>query len=149
MSIDRRMELRGGGFRGGGRGSWCLLSPPDVGEVGQFVRPVQDPVGPFGTVAPSFGPGVGVALGTSLCLGCSWALPVLGVSVGHHVPTASTGPAAFPHLPVGSQDGVPVHGRGAEAQDGAEASPVLFTLGLDAPRYCLFHLLAAGEQDVH
>lgn len=137
------MELNGGGWRRG-RGSRCLFSPPDVGEVGRLLCPLRDPVGPFGAGAPSFDPGVGVALGTSLPLGCPRALPVLGVGVGHHVPTASTGPAAFPRPLLLS-----VHGRGAEAQDGAEAPPVLFTLGLDAPGYCLLHLLAAGQQDVH
>lgn len=149
MSIDGEDGTQGRRLARGGKGSRRLFSPPDVREVGQFLCPVQDPVGPFGTVAPSFGPGIGVALRTSLPLGCPRALPVLGVGVGHHVPTASAGPAAFPHLLLGSWDGVSVHGRGAEAQDGAEASPVLFTLGLDAPGYCLLHLLAAGEQDVH
>lgn len=155
MSIDGKMGLNGGGFqwrgRMGGTGSWCLFSPPDVREVGQFICPVHDPLCPFGTVAPSFHPGMGVqvALGTSLSLRCSRALPVVGVGVGQHVPAASSGLAAFPGLLLGTQDGVAVHSRGAEAQNGAETSPVLFALGLDASCYCLFHLLATGEQDIH
>lgn len=135
----------------GGMGSWCLFSPPDVREVGQFVCPVHDPVWPFGTVAPSFYPGMGiqVALGTSLSLRCSQALPVVRVGVGQHVPTASSGFVGFTRLLLGSQDGVTVRSRGAETQDGAETSPVLFALGLDTSCYCLFHLLATGEQDIH
>lgn len=45
--------------------------------------------------------------------------------------------------------GGPLDGRGAEAQDGAQASPVLLALSLDAVGNGLLHLLPTGQQQVH
>lgn len=77
-NVHRREDGHNGGrFQQRGRmwvmGVRCLFSPPDVREVGQFVRPVHDPMCPFGTMGPSLHPGVGVqvAPGTPLSLGCS------------------------------------------------------------------------------
>lgn len=44
--------------------------------------------------------------------------------------------------------GGPLDGRGAEAQDGAQAAPALLALSLDAVGDGLLHLLAAGQQQV-
>lgn len=74
---------------------------------------------------------------------------MLRLSRDQHIPAASSSFAGFARLLLGAQNGIAVHGGGAEAQDRAETSPVLFALGLDASCYCLFHLLATGEQDVH
>lgn len=38
---------------------------------------------------------------------------------------------------------------GAETQNGAQASPVLFTLSLDAVSDSLLHILSAGQQQIH
>lgn len=38
---------------------------------------------------------------------------------------------------------------GAETQDGAEASPALFTLSLDAAGDCLLHVFPAVQQQVY
>lgn len=45
--------------------------------------------------------------------------------------------------------GGPLDGRGTEAQDGAQASPVLLALGLDAVGDGLLHLFSARQQQVH
>lgn len=115
-NVHRREDGLKGSFQRRGRvgvtGARCLFSPPDVREVGQFVCPVHDPMCPFGTVGPSFHPGMGVrvALGTSLSLGCSRALPGVRLRVGQDVPAASGGFASFSQLLLGAQDGITVHG---------------------------------------
>lgn len=42
-----------------------------------------------------------------------------------------------------------LYAGGAETQDGAEASPALFTLSLDAAGERLLHVFSAGQQQVH
>ena len=96
--------------------------------------------------------GVGVALATSLTLGTSAGLPTAGLRkvVTHFrgVAPGELGPVAL-ELVLGWRRGGSLDGRGAETQDGAQASPALLTLSLDAVGDGLLHLLPTGQQQVH
>lgn len=131
-----------------------FISPPDIGILRLFILPLaasRSSLGPrAGRSAP--GVGVGVALATSLTLGTSAGLPTAGLRkvVTHFrgVAPGELGPVAL-ELVLGWRRGGSLDGRGAETQDGAQASPALLTLSLDAVGDGLLHLLPTGQQQVH
>ena len=132
----------------------AFVSPPDIGILRLFVLPLAASGSSLGPGAGRSAPGVGVgaALATSLTLGTSAGLPTAGLRevVPHFrgVAPGELGPVAL-GLALGRRRGGSLDGRGAETQDGAEASPALLTLSLDAVGDGLLHLLPTGQQQVH
>ena len=96
--------------------------------------------------------GVWCALAASLALGTSNGLPAAGLrEVVPGVPVV--GPGGFGsvglRLALWRRRGWPLDGGGAEAQDGAQAAPILLALSLHAVGDRLLHLLPTGQQLVH
>lgn len=131
-----------------------FVSPPDIRILRLFILPLAASRSSLGPVAGRSAPGVGVcvALATSLALGTSAGLLTAGlrevVTCFAVVAPGDLGPVAL-ELALGRRRGRPLDGRRAETQDGAQTSPVLLTLSLDAVRDGLLHLLPTGQQQVH
>lgn len=92
---------------------------------------------------------VWVAFATSLTLDTSARLPTTGFrEVVTCVSVVSPRELGSVHLELALRGhrGRPLDGRGAETQDGAQASPVLLTLSLNAVGDGLLHLLPTGQQ---
>lgn len=131
-----------------------FISPPDIRILRLFVLPLAASGRSLSPKAPdsASGMGVWVALATSLTLGTSASLPTAGLwEVMSCFPVVGPGELGSVHLglALGGRRGRPLDGRGAEAQDGAQASPVLLTLNLHAVGDGLLHLLPTGQQQVH